>query len=427
MNKKTIVISILTVILIGSAFVLFKGSQNHSQHTSDTATAQTEEQEYYTCPMHPSVISDKPGACPVCGMALVKKTKPKEMAKDEMSTLHSVSLSHTQRVTANVATAVVERRTLEKQVDAVGVVDVAEPQQAKVTARFRGRIEKLYVNFTGETVRKGQPLFDLYSPDLISAQQEYLLALDALKNAREAEYDTTTQSQLLQASKERLRIHFGMTESQIDELGQSRQSRSTITYFSPIAGTVITKDVQEGQYVDEGMVLYELANLSTVWIYLDVYEVDLPLVKIGQTVKVTTEAEPYEAYTGKIIFIDPVVNSETRTVRIRTEFINRDNKLKPDMYVKAKILIPAQKGIVVPTSAILFTGKRNIVWVETSENTFEPREVKIGIITDSYTQILQGLDEGESVVISGGYLLESESQLRQPTTSMSGHQHEQMK
>lgn len=389
---------------------------NAAKSGSDSvqAVSTSAAKEYYTCPMHPSVISDKPGACPVCGMALVKKSGHKESSSAELALIKGVSLSSAQRVIANVSTIRAERGSLKKKINAVGVVDYAEPLQAKVAARFRGRIEKLHVDYTGAVVHKGQPLFDLYSPDLVSAEQELILAVSAMERFASSNVDGENQQRLLQATRDRLRIHFGMTAQQIAEIEQSKEVRTTVTFNSPIHGTVISKEVQQGQYVDEGMLLYQLTDLSKVWIYLDVYEKDLRFIKVGKSVQITSEAYPNESFTGRVTFIDPVVSGETRTVRVRTEFNNPVGKLKPQMYVKAEVSVPVNDAIVIPSSAVLSTGRRDVVWVEVKPNTFEPRSVVLGVHAESSCEVLSGLQEGDSIVVSGGFMLESESQLQQP-------------
>ncbi len=374
---------------------------------------ETDAKEYYTCPMHPSVISDHPGACPVCGMALVKKTSRDELSAAELSEVNAVRLSPTQRVTANVSTASAERRLLVKEISAVGVVSVAEPRRATVAARFKGRIETVHVDYTGDVVRKGEPLFDLYSPDLVSALREYTLARTAVAE-RSSPALVDVRGEMLQAARDRLRVHFGLTEKQIDRQTASMNDTYAVTFYSPISGTVLRKEVQEGQYVEEGMVLYDLADLSSVWIYLDAYEQDIRFLSTGQTVAVTAEAYPGGIFSGHITFIDPVLNPSTRTIRVRTEFDNRDGKLRPNMFVKARLRIPVPNALVVPSSAILNTGKREVVWVEASENTFVPREIVTGARTESFTHIIRGLEEGDRVVVTGGYLIDSESELRLP-------------
>ncbi len=395
------------------------GSRNDSLAAADKTSSA---KEYYTCPMHPSVVSDRPGACPVCGMALVKKSAEQEISSSSLANIEAVSLSPTQRVVANVTTTTVERRSLNKEINAVGVVDFAEPLQATVSARFRGRIEKLYVNFTGDVVHKGQPLFELYSPDLVSAEQEFILALDAMNSAIASNNDADVQQsrqagQLLQAARDRLRVHFGTTEQQIADIEAKKQVRYAVTFDSPIHGTVIRKEIQEGQYVDEGMMLYQLADLSKVWIYLEVYEKDVRFIKLGQVAQITSEAYPNESFSGRVTFIDPVMNGETRTVRVRTEFANPNGELKPQMYVKAQITVPITNAIIIPASAVLSTGKRSVVWVEVQPNMFEPRDVVFGEHTDSFCEVLSGLKRGETIVVTGGFLLDSESQLQQSTSA----------
>jgi Cu(I)/Ag(I) efflux system membrane fusion protein len=392
-----------------------KTNEDHKNHSDSTMTAEIK--DIYTCPMHPSVISDRPGACPVCGMALVKKSAQKDVEGEELKNLQHISLSPTQRVLANVATMPVEKTPLTKMIDVVGIVDIAETHQATVSARFRGRIEKQYSNFTGEYVEKGKPLVELYSPDLVTSQQEFILAL------------VGNQQHLVDGMRERLRLNYGMTDEQIRQLEETRTVQTAVQFYSPISGTVVLKQVQEGQYVDEGTVLYQLADLSKVWIYLDVYEKDLQFVKKGQVVHIKTDAYPEAEFTGRVTFIDPVMNPETRTVRIRTEFDNRHGRLKPKMFVKAQLHMQGRNTLTVPSSAIMFTGKRTVVWVETQKNTFEPRDVVLGQSANSDYEIINGLEEGDMIAVSGGFLIDSESALQQPSASNlhAGHSADQKK
>lgn len=376
-------------------------------------------QEYYTCPMHPSVRSDKPGACPVCHMALVKKTAVREMADGDMAALEAVRLSSTQRVMANVATTTVERRALNKKINAVGVVEVAEPNFKHISSRFPGRLEKLYLSYTGQQVNIGDPVAEVYSPEAISAQQEFLLALQA----QEISTTTTgtiasTSAALFEQAKQKL-VLLGL-ERLIPELEQTRKVREIVTTYSPIRGTVLKKSVDPQHYTWVGEDMYDVADLSVVWMYLDVYEKDIRFVKIGQPVRITSEAYPDETFTGKVTFINPALNETTRTVRVRTEFANASGKLKLGMYVKAQIQLPLADVMVIPISAVLTTGKRTVVWVEVQENMFEPREVVLGAQTEEYYEVLSGLQGGEKIVVTGGFLLDSESQLQQAAKP---HQH----
>lgn len=380
--------------------------------SGQSGTSANHVEEYYTCSMHPSVRSDKPGACPVCGMALVKKTAGTEVSDGDMAALEAVRLSSTQRVLANVATVTVERRALNEEINAVGIVEVAEPNFQHISSRFPGRLEKLYLSYTGQQVKVGDPVAEIYSPEAFSAQQEFLLALQSQETSKTATATiANTSTKLLEQAQQKL-VLLGL-ERLIPELMQTRKAREIVTTYSPISGTVLKKSVDPQHYTWVGQDMYDVADLSIVWMYLEVYEKDVRFVKIGQVVRITSEAYPGESFTGKVTFIDPVINNETRTVRVRTAFANPVGKLKLGMYVKAQIMIPLNEALVVPTSAVLTTGKRTVVWVEVSENTFEPREVVIGAQTGEYYEVLQGLQGGEKIVITGGFLLDSESQLQQ--------------
>lgn len=387
-------------------------SASHEQH-------QTEE-EYYTCPMHPSVRSDRPGACPVCNMALVKKTKQKDLNPSDLKSLRAVSLSATQRVMANISTVKARRHTINREISAVGVVSYAEPNYRHISMRFPGRLEKLYISYTGETIRKGDPVADVYSPEAVTAQQEYLLSLESFEQSKSGiQSIALSTEQLLEQAKNKLLL-WGFTERQVERLKDSRKVNYVVTIYSPVSGTVVKKSVDAQHYAATGEDMFDVADLSTVWAYLDVYETDLRFVTKGQQVQMKTVAYPYDEFTGRIIFIDPIVNPETRTVRVRVEFPNRDGKLKPNMYAKAVINVPRTEALVVPSSAIISTGKRTVVWVEVKENAFEQREVMTAQGTDGLVVVLNGLEEGESVAETGGFLIDSESQLGQ---TVNEHKH----
>lgn len=410
---------LLFIVILGFASCT-RSTPGDSRTDADHALAREVDssgKEYYTCPMHPSVVSDRQGACPICGMSLVKRSSQGKGSEGDIESLRDVSLSPSQRVMANVSTEPARRRAFVHKIAAVGVIDFAEPFQAKVSARFRGRIEKLYVNFTGEVVRKGQPLFDMYSPDLVSAERDYVLALNSIAGRQESGADTAQtvqQEGMANAARDRLRVHFGMTSGQIESIASTRQASSTVTFTSPIQGTVVAKEVQEGQYVDEGMLLYQLADLSKVWAYLDVYEKDVRFIKPGQMVAITADAHPGESFDGRVAFIDPEFDSQTRTVRVRVELNNAGGKLKPQMYIEGEIRIPVPNSLVVMSSAVLSTGKRDVVWIEVKPNVFESRDVVAGLSDGMEVQILRGLHEGDLVATRGGFMLDSESQLQQP-------------
>lgn len=413
----------LPYVLIAATLLMSAGCSktDPSRQPSDGHAHETQKvEEYYTCPMHPSVRSDRPGACPVCGMALVKKSVMKEAPSGAMSDLRAVSLSPTQRVMANVSVVMAKRQEVSRDIQAVGIVSYAEPNYKHISMRFPGRLEKLYLSYTGQRVRKGDPVAEVYSPEAISAQQEYLLALSSSEQASQGMQSfAASAGQLLEQAEQKL-LQWGFSEKQIARLKETRRVNNIITIYSQVGGTVVKKSVDPQHYAATGDDLFDVADLSTVWIYLDVYEREIRFVAPGQSVEIATEAYPYEKFRGKVIFIDPVVNPETRTIRVRTEFPNPHLKLKPNMYATATIAVPKANAIVVPSTAVLSTGKRTVVWVEVKENTFEPRDVVVGTTRDGFTAILDGLDEGDHVVASGGFLIDSESALSQTGNE---HQH----
>lgn len=399
---------------------------NHTERKSES-TASGE--EYYTCPMHPSVRSDRPGACPVCGMALVKKTKQKvddstrrDADMKDVASLQSISLSPTQRIIANVSTVKAERRNVSKDIQAVGIVSYAEPNYRRISMRFPGRLDNLYLSYTGQTVRKGDPVADVYSPEAISAQHEYLLSLDAYEQTKQSEQSFAAAEQMLDQSEQKL-LQWGFTEGQITRLKETRKVDHLVTIYSQVSGTVVRKSVDPQHYAVTGENMFDVADLSTVWTLLDLYEKDIRFVLRGQSARITTEAYPNEKFEGVVTFIDPVLNPETRTIRVRTEFSNPQGKLKPNMFINATIAIPKTNALVVPSSAVLSTGRRTVVWVEVKENTFEPRDVVVGSTSEGLSIVLQGLEEGDTVVETGGFLIDSESTLQQPaaTDPHAGH------
>jgi Cu(I)/Ag(I) efflux system membrane fusion protein len=317
-----------------------------------------------------------------------------------------VVISPDQRVRANISTSAVRWMPISGSVSASGVVAYAEPSQSVVAARGRGRIEHLFVDRTGAVVRKGEPLLSMYSPDLISAEEEYLIALGSVEDS--------TRAQLLAASRKRLAERFGMTQSQINRLERERDMQSPATYASPIAGTVIRKPVVEGQYVEEGMTLFELADLSRVWVVASVPEQYIRSVRTGDPVEVTLDAYPGLVLQGRVGFIEPVLDPDSRTVRVRTELANPEGKLKPNMYARIALNRVPREALVVPASAVLFTGRHPRVWVESEPGRFAPHDVSVGLTSGGFTEILGGVQEGDMVASTGGFLIDSESQLETP-------------
>ncbi len=366
---------------------------------------------HYTCPMHDAVQSESPGRCPDCGMALVQAVR-EEREGDDMSGIREVALSPMQRLVANVATEKVRRRQLLHEIQASGIVSYAEPAYSVISMRFPGRVEKLFITYAGQKVHKGDPVAVVYSPEVILEEQAYLRALDAYRQStRNGGEISDPTSNFLRLTKEKL-VQLGFTDKQIDDLGKSETLGSYVTIYSQVSGTVVKKNVDPGRYYGEaGTPLFEVADLSTVWILLDVYEQEIRFVKQGQYVEITTEAYPLERFKARVTFLDPIISPESRTIRVRTESANPGGKLRPNLYVNGTIKVPAEDALVVPSTAILPVGKRSVVWVEEKENLFRPREVAVGASGEGYTVVLAGLKEAETVASSGGFLIDSESGL----------------
>jgi membrane fusion protein, copper/silver efflux system len=377
---------------------------------------QAREAEQYTCPMHPFIVSDRPGACPICGMTLVPQESMAMQgtpSDEEARAIGMVAMNPTQRLMANVATERVERREFTLDTFAVGRVTWDERKVSRVSARIGGRIERLHVDFTGTRVVKGQPLLDIYSPELISTQREYLLALAGLERMRESPYEDVREmsSGLVSASRTRLKL-WGITDGQIAELERSKEPRIVFPVYAPASGIVTERLVTAGQYVAEGTPLYSIADPGGVWVQADLYETEIHKVPVGTPAVITTEAYPGREFRGKVSFVDPFLNPATRTLQVRVELPNPGNLLKPEMFVRAVFRGKKGAALALPESAVLITGERAVTWIEVSPNTFEPRMVRVGHKANGYYEVLEGLTDDETVVTSAGFLIDSESQLR---------------
>lgn len=421
MNKITrILIAVLVMMfLIGGGYWVYTAFIKEDNTESS-------EKEIYTCPMHPQIIQDRPGQCPICRMDLVKKN---QLDKEDESTDHSlgevnvssVKLSPSQQVLANVQ---VERvRTMQFQGEKTfnGYVKINETKFAHISTAVSGKIVNMFVNFEGQMVKKGQKVLEIYSPELVSTQKEYLLALDNFNQVKlSGNTLATDQAQsLINAARERL-ILWEMTRGQIEELERSRNVKMTTIQYSKFSGIVTKKYVHVGHWATAGEDIYDVADLSTVWVVANVYESDIKYIKSGQTAQIYSTAYPDEVIGAKINFINPIFNPESRTLEVRIDVSNRDMKLKPDMYLKVKINTYATQSVGVPKNAVIRTGDHNYVYIEKEKGVYEPIEVQIGYEQDGYYAVTSGLNDGDLVVTSGGFLIDSETQIQKGFTS--GHE-----
>ncbi len=420
-SKRTGVLLGLAILLTAGIGVGYLWFDRHPLHGPEEHADHGPTQ--YTCPMHPFIIKDKPGACPICGMSLVPILKGDDgtgSEKDREMLAH-LSLSPTQQVMANVATFKAEKEPFDREITAVGIVAYDQSRQAKVTTWVAGRIDRLYVNRVGDWVSRNRPVAEIYSPELVSAQQEYLLALKSRDTLKDSPINAISQGGegLVSSARQKLKL-MGVKDYQIAALERTGQSNIRLPIYTPLGGVVIEKLVLAGQYVNVGDPLFAIADLSKVWVDVEVYENEFPAIKIGQIVKFTSESYPGDTFSGKVSFIYPFLDPKTRTVKVRVELPNPGGKLKPDMFVRGTIKAPQGIVLVIPVTAVLDTGKRQVVWVESEPGIFVPRDVKTGDRSGDRIRILSGLNEGELVAVSGGYLIDSEAQLKGGMTG--GHE-----
>ncbi|MDZ7262792.1 MAG: efflux RND transporter periplasmic adaptor subunit [candidate division KSB1 bacterium] len=396
------------------------GESHEAAMTKEKKVAEKEQEgkTLYHCPMHPSYISDKPGNCPICGMKLV----PMEEAKKEAEAAGPVPVTITPETQAltGVQTEAVAYRDLEKVIRTVGKLTYDERKLAYVTTKIEGWIEELFVDYTGKLVEKGQPLFTLYSPELVSTQEEYLLALKAQKYLAKNPFDDVASgaNTLLEATKRRLLL-WDIPEKAITELERTGKPSKTLTIYSPIKGYVIEKMALQGMKVMPGMNLYQIADLSTVWVYADIYEYEFPFVNVGQEASVSLPYYPDETFTGRVSYIFPYLEPQTRTVKVRLEFPNPTGKLKPEMFADVELKGHLGKKLAIPKDAILDTGLRKMVWVALGDGNFMGKEVEVGAEAisllgskkEKFYPVIKGLAEGERVVTKANFLIDSQSQI----------------
>ena len=313
-----------------------------------------------------------------------------------------------------VRTETVELRELTRTVQAVATIQVNERQLHTVSPRFEGWIQKLYVNTTGQLVRQGEPLLEVYSPDLVTTQQEYLIAWKGVQAVKGASPEVESSMRtLVDSALQRLR-NWDISEAELKQLQQEGKARQSITLRAQASGVVMEKKAVAGMRFMPGEMLYQIADLSSVWVLADVFEQDLGLVRLGQSVRIKFDAYPDKTFTGKVTFMYPTVMPETRTAKVRIELPNPAGLLKPAMFARVEIASSRGRGkvLAVPDSAVLDTGTRQLVLVQRGEGAFEPRTVKLGMRTDGYIEVLGGIKAGESVVVSANFLIDAESNLK---------------
>lgn len=405
MKRIKFIISLVVVLLIGIGlgYIFFHGS---SSATSDKVGGG---KTMYTCSMDPQVRQDHPGKCPICGMDLIPVTKDDASNNKAMDMdPNAIMLSPEAMSLANVETSVVGTGSTNKEVRLFGKIQPDERLEQVQSAYIDGRIDKLYINAVGDKVGKGQTLAVIYSPALYAAEQELLQAMN---------FPVATQRKaLVDAAIEKLEL-LQIDRSEINAVMKRKKASPYVSLKANTSGTVVEKKVEQGDYVKQGQPILKIANLSRVWAVFQAYEGDLPFVKVGATIHFTSEAMPGKTFTGKVSFIDPVLDSNTRTAGVRVVMANPGGIFKPEMIVSGNATASMRSyngDIVVPKSAVLWTGKRSVVYVKDDsyeQPTFEMREVTLGpSLPDGYV-ITDGLAEGEEIVTNGTFAVDASAQL----------------
>lgn len=350
--------------------------------------------------------------------SLQKEGKMQEVASG------TVQISPERQQLIGVKIGTVELRPLEKMIRTVGRVDYDEKRLVTISPKIGGWIEELYVDFTGRYVQQGEPLLTIYSPELVSTQEEYLLALRAKKDLIKSPFPEVagSGSSLAESARRRLKL-WDISDDQIKTLEESGQPRKTLTLYSPFSGIVLEKVAYKGMNVMPGMALYKLADLSVVWLLADIYEYELPFIHLGQQAAIQLSYLPSELFTGKVVYIYPYLDANTRTAKVRFEFPNPHGKLKPEMYAHVEIKVHLGRKLAVPEGAIIDTGLRQIAIIDKGSGYFEPREVKVGAKVDDHYEVIKGLKAGERVVTSANFLIDSESKLKEAVGGMAGMEH----
>ncbi|MDD7984363.1 efflux RND transporter periplasmic adaptor subunit [Lentisphaera marina] len=474
-RKQNIIVGVACgAILLSSGVSFFVGRATHktvinnsSVKATGTNNSATKEDITWTCSMHPQIKLKDKVPCPICGMELIPLKKGGEQLGER-----ELRLSPYAEKLAAVTVSPVEKRRVSMTVNMLGKVSFDETRLKQVSARFGGRLDRLFVDYTGVQVKKGDHLFEVYSPELITAQEELLQALKSAEEMKGSDIAVVRESSemAIQASRDKLRL-WGLTATQIQQIESSGRTFEHLSKYSPMAGIVIKKHLKEGAYVKEGVPVYSIADLSKLWIELEAYESDLPWLHFAQSVSFETQAYPGELFQGQISFIHPVLNPKTRTIKVRLNVDNRNGRLKPDMFVNASVrvqlgqsgqmvdsslagkwispmhpevisdepgpctvcgmdLVPAeelgftQKGdskipLVIPASSVLITGKRAVVYVKTKKGIYQGRVITLGPRAGEDYIVKQGLSEGELVVTNGAFKIDSALQIMAKPSMMS--------
>jgi Cu(I)/Ag(I) efflux system membrane fusion protein len=389
----------------------------------EKSASPTEQKEQWQCPMHPSIVQDHPGDCPICGMKLVKVEGTGGGASGDAGAPAPEGLS---AVTIDAGRQqLIGLKVVHAEVGEVGGswrtngrVAVDETRVHHVNVKFSGFMERVYADFVGRLVKKGEPLFSIYSPELLAAQQEYLLALETRKRLAASGGMGSDGDALVKAARRKLQL-WDVPPSELDRIERTGEASREITFYSPATGVLTKKDVVPGMKVNAGDMPFEIVDLSRVWVLADAYETDLRHVKVGMSAKLTLKAFANRAFTGRVAFIDPLLDSKTRTAKVRVEVPNPAGELKPEMFGEVVFQGKSREGVRIPADAVIHSGTKSVVFVALGNGKFQPREVQLGDGDSSFVEVVSGLEKGDGVVTRANFLIDSESRLRASLAALS--------
>ena len=458
--------AVISAFLVGDPLDIFNDPSSRLATAANSAEPAGEETgQIYMCPMHPEVIESSPGSCPICKMDLVEvkqhnaeagaerevlywyapmdpsyirdepgsspmgmKLVPKYADKDAMDESGVITIDPTQVQNTGVVSTPVVVEDIARLSRTVGILDYDADRVTWVNTKYEGWIEKVHVNYVGQEVHQGQPLFEIYSPDLVTTQEEYIRTLEYVDSMKGSGREGTRRQAeaLLHSARERLGF-WDISVEQIRNLETSRTVQRRLTVHSPVDGIVaaLLEDSLEGMHVQSGMNLYKIVDLSTIWVHADIYESDLPWVREGLPAVVTFRNDPEQIYRGKILFLYPEVNKQTRTLKVCVAVSNPGRRMRPGMYADVTVQGPTVKGaVIIPRSAVLRSGERDLVFQDLGEGRFMPREVRLGVPGDGdRIQILEGVEPGQKVVVQAQFMLDSESRIQEAIAKFMTREH----
>jgi len=452
-----VVAAVMVGAAVGGTGVWWRMHEHGQDGASEVARSEAKKAPLYRCPMHPAITSDHPGDCPICGMKLVlvvssatdsvgatkagerkilfyrspmnpKQTSPvprkDEMGMDylpvhedelaegaKVSGMAAVTIDPSRQQLIGLRTAKVSKGSVGGTWHTVARIEVAPSHVRKTNVKIEGFVERVFVDFVGQSVRKGQPLFSIYSPALLAAQNEYLLALQTKESLAKGGALTENGDSLVTSARRRLEL-WDVPASEIARLTSTREPSKTLTLVSPIAGVVTAKNVVQGARLSPGEAPYEITDLGEVWAMADAYESDLTRIQVGMKALLTLAAYPDRTFSGQVAFIDPVFDPKTRTVKVHMHFMNPKRELKPEMFGEVTLQGVTRDGLRVPADAVIRAGNEDVVFLASGAGKFEPRVVHLGAKIDDEVEVTGGLELGQEVVTRANFLVDSESQLR---------------